>query len=211
MKRYRRWWPFAAALLVWASRPAWADLPGRFDYYVLALSWSPQYCAGSQASDDPQCRRPYGFVVHGLWPQHERGWPQDCGKGEWLPDALIERMLPLMPSRKLILHEWRKHGVCSGLGAQGYFNAVERAYRSVRIPERYRAPRDYLRVSPTQLESDFRAANPALRPDGITLECSGNYFKEIRICMDKQLQPRACGSDLRDRCGGQTTLRPSRP
>jgi len=188
-----------------------ADAPGRFDYYVLALSWSPQYCASSTAGSDPQCSRPFGFVVHGLWPQHERGWPQDCGKGEWLPESLIERMLPIMPSRKLVLHEWRKHGVCSGLGAEGYFSAVERAYRAVRIPERYRSPRDYLRVSTTQLEADFRAANPALRPDGIALECSGNYLKEIRLCLDKSLAPRACGSDVRDRCGAQTTLRPSRP
>ena len=81
--------------------PARADLPGRFDYYVLALSWSPQYCAGPGARGDPQCARPYGFVVHGLWPQHERGWPEDCGKGEWLSERLIERMLAIMLERML--------------------------------------------------------------------------------------------------------------
>lgn len=190
--------------------PARADLPGRFDYYVLALSWSPQYCAGPGARGDPQCARPYGFVVHGLWPQHERGWPEDCGKGEWLSERLIERMLAIMPSRKLVLHEWRKHGVCSGLGAEAYFAATEQAYRSLRIPARYQSPRDWLRLAPKEIEADFRAANPALRPEGLALECSGNYFRELRVCLDKSLAPRACGADLRDRCGAQTTLRPSR-
>lgn len=207
MIRSGRW---LAAVLLGLAGCAAADAPGRFDYYVLALSWSPQYCASDNARGDPQCSRPYGFVVHGLWPQHERGWPKDCGRGEWLPEALIERMLPIMPSRKLVLHEWRKHGVCSGLGAEGYFAATERAYRSIRIPERYRSPRDWLRLAPVQIEADFRAANPALRPEGLALECSGNYFRELRICLDKSLQPRACGADLRDRCGAQTTLRPSR-
>lgn len=188
-----------------------ADQAGRFDYYLLSLSWSPQYCAGAAGDGDPQCRRPYGFVVHGLWPQHERGWPEQCGKAEWLPESLIERMLPLMPSRKLILHEWRKHGVCSGLDAQGYFTAVERAYRSLHIPERYRAPRDYLRLSPATLEADFGAANPALRPEMMALDCRGNYLSELRICLDRQLRPRRCGADLRDRCGSLAVLRPSRP
>lgn len=188
-----------------------ADPPGRFDYYLLALSWSPQYCASEARPGDSQCRRPYGFVVHGLWPQHERGWPKNCGQGEWLPEALIARMLPIMPSRPLILHEWKKHGVCSGLGAEGYFDAVERAYRSLRIPARYAAPRDYLSLTPAALEADFRAANPGLRPEMLAVQCSGNYLRELRVCMDRQLQPRACGAEVRDRCGAQAVLRPSRP
>lgn len=199
-----------AALLLALASGAQADAPGRFDYYLLALSWSPQHCAGKAAQADPQCRRPLGFVVHGLWPQNERGWPQYCGQAGWLPEPLIERMLPIMPSRKLILHQWKKHGVCSGLEAPAYFATVERAYRAIRIPARYHAPGDYLRVSPAMLEADFRTANPALRPDGIALECSGNYLREVRICLDRTLQPRRCGVDLVDRCGAQTTLRPSR-
>ena len=34
-----------------------ADETGRFDYYVLSLSWSPSYCARAGRSADPmQCR-----------------------------------------------------------------------------------------------------------------------------------------------------------
>ena len=55
--------------------------PGKFDYYVLALSWSPSYCQAAQErapnrAPDQQCSgRPFSFVVHGLWPQYERGFP----------------------------------------------------------------------------------------------------------------------------------------
>lgn len=206
-----RRWPLGLLLAFALAGVVRADPPGRFDYYLLALSWSPQYCASEARPGDSQCRRPYGFVVHGLWPQHERGWPKDCGQGEWLSEALIARMLPIMPSRPLILHEWKKHGVCSGLGAERYFEAVERAYRSVQIPERYTAPRDNLSLAPATLEADFRAANPGLKPDMLAVQCSGNYLRELRICLDRQLQPRACGAEARDRCGKQVVLRPSRP
>src|SRR6478752_5799189 len=54
---------------------------GDFDFYVLALSWSPGFCetAGSGRERD-QCKdgAGLGFVVHGLWPQNERGFPSEC-------------------------------------------------------------------------------------------------------------------------------------
>src|SRR6266702_47119 len=55
--------------------------PGKFDFYVLALSWSPSFCeaAGDRAQGQPECgARPYSFVVHGLWPQYEKGFPEYC-------------------------------------------------------------------------------------------------------------------------------------
>src|SRR5690606_775520 len=55
---------------------------GVFDYYSLVLSWSPTYCASAKSTEgEPQCRRdarPYAFVLHGLWPQYERGYPEYC-------------------------------------------------------------------------------------------------------------------------------------
>ena len=195
-------------LLPFAAR---ADQPGRFDYYVLALSWSPQYCAAEdQPQSNPQCTRPYGFVVHGLWPQHERGWPKNCGMGEYLGNGLIERMLPLMPSKQLVIHEWKKHGVCSGLKAQQYFSAVEQAAAAVKMPARYRRLPDYLTLSVRELERDFITANPQLKADGIAVQCGGRYLRELRICLNKDLSPRACASDVRDNCRGSVVLRPVR-
>jgi ribonuclease T2 len=83
---------FAALLLALAGVTGTASAqdrrqnePGKFDYYVLALSWSPSFCAANaerapaRSKPDPQCGpRPYSFVVHGLWPQYERGFPEFC-------------------------------------------------------------------------------------------------------------------------------------
>jgi ribonuclease T2 len=126
---------FAALVTVAIATAAVAqnqNEPGKFDFYVLALSWTPSYCEaeGDRRGGDEQCNRgrPYSFVVHGLWPQYERGFPNSCvTPAPWVASGLIRSMLDLMPARGLIVHEWRTHGTCSGLGPENYFNAVGRA------------------------------------------------------------------------------------
>ena len=95
------------------------NAPGQFDFYVLALSWSPSYCeaAHERAPDrapDQQCAgRPFSFVVHGLWPQYERGFPSFCQvPAPRLTRRIVGSMLDLMPSPRLIFHEWDRHGTC---------------------------------------------------------------------------------------------------
>jgi ribonuclease T2 len=183
--------------------------PGVFDYYLLALSWSPTYCAERRDDrSDPQCNgrsgRPYAFVLHGLWPQHERGWPQDCRSSDrgWVPGPVAERMLDIMPSKKLVFHEYRKHGTCSGLGVDGYFNLSRQLYEKVKIPPRFvRLTDDRLTISPGDLIGEFLAANPDLKPDMIAVQCggSGNRLKEVRICFDKGGAFRACGRNENQR------------
>jgi ribonuclease T2 len=202
--------PLFAVLLLGVATSTAADPPGQFDYYLLSLSWSPQYCAGAHHDDGEQCARPYAFVVHGLWPQNERGYPRDCRSPRRVSDATIEHMLPLMPSRGLVIHEWRTHGACSGLGAEEYFGTVERAYQGIRIPERYQSLDHYLSVSPQQLKHDFITANPQLRESGLAVQCSGHYLREVRVCLNRDLQPRDCGADIEDDCNGNATLRPVR-
>lgn len=208
----------ATALLAFCGSAVFVDAaraegkPGRFDYWVLALSWSPQHCATTPRADATQCgaRRSYGFIVHGLWPQYERGFPSSCGKAAYVPEALIDGLLPIMPSKPLILHEWRKHGTCSGLDAPHYFGTLRRAFEKLSIPSAYRDLAQPLLQSPRQIESAWMRSNPALRADGIALQCSGRYFSELRICYDRQLVPRHCGPDLDDRCGAQALFRPLR-
>jgi ribonuclease T2 len=185
------------------------DEPGRFDYYVLALSWSPTYCAdGGDRRKDPQCDarggRPFAFVLHGLWPQYERGWPQECKSADrgWVPGPVADRMLDIMPSKRLIFHEYRKHGTCSGLGVDGYFALSRQLYEKVKIPPRFvRLTDDRLTVSPSELVADFIAANPDLRPDMMVVECggAGNRLKEVRICFTKEGAFRACGRNENQR------------
>lgn len=184
----------AAALPVRAG-----GAPGVFDYYVLSLSWSPSYCAGeSRGSTSPQCSgaRPYAFVLHGLWPQYESGWPESCPTGNKprVPGRLVSAMLDIMPARGLVNHQYRKHGTCSGLGPDAYFRTARRAFESISIPARYLSPRKPVTVSPREVEDDFIKANRGLRPDMISIACGrGNRLREVRICLTRELTPRPCG------------------
>jgi ribonuclease T2 len=188
--------------------------PGIFDYYVLALSWSPQFCAGPNGSSEPgQCsgERRFGFVVHGLWPQYERGYPRDCAPPSALDEALVKRMLPLMPSPRLVVHEWNAHGTCSGLSPTAYFTQIEKARAAVRIPADFQAPVKHVVVTARDLKAKFARANPALPGDAYRVACSGRYLSEVRVCLTKSLEGRACGPGLRDSCReGEIILRPLR-
>ena len=183
-------------------------VPGRFDYYALVLSWSPTYCAGNPRSErDPQCSRsngrPYAFVLHGLWPQYERGFPDSCPTPEqpFVKDRTIDRMLDIMPSRPLVIHEYRKHGVCSGLQPDGYFDLARRLYQKVKVPARFVSPTSNQMVDTLQVIGDFVAANPGLRPDMLGVACGGpgNRLREVRVCFSREGEFRACGGNENQR------------
>jgi ribonuclease T2 len=177
--------------------------PGVFDYYVLSLSWSPEHCASlAGARDTVQCaeERRYGFVVHGLWPQYERGFPESCDAPSPVTPANSQRMLPLMPSRQLIQHEWQTHGTCSGLDQITYFDTIQRARGGLRVPAGYTAPVQEINVSPVDVKRKFVAANPGFGEDSVRVLCSGRFLSEVRVCLSKELKPRSCGADLRDTC-----------
>lgn len=177
--------------------------PGVFDYYLLALSWSPTYCADTgERRSDPQCEprpsRPYAFVLHGLWPQYERGWPRSCRSPDrgYVPRSVADSMLDIMPSDKLVFHEYRTHGTCSGLGVEGYFQLARKLHDKVKIPRRFVGlTDDRFMIAPGELVREFVAANPQLRPDMIAVQCGGpgNRLREVRICFDKGGNFRACG------------------
>src|ERR1043166_4162008 len=143
--------------------------PGKFDFYVLALSWSPSFCeaAGDRAQGQPQCgARPYAFVVHGLWPQYEKGFPEFCQvPAPRLDRNIMRSMLDLMPAPGLIYHDWDKHGTCTGLAARGYFDTIRKARAMMKIPNAYLGLKDALTVTPDEIESAFVAANPGLPRD----------------------------------------------
>jgi ribonuclease T2 len=172
--------------------------PGQFDFYVLALSWSPTFCQesaerGREQREQCGTGRPYAFVVHGLWPQYDRGFPRDCQvPAPRLNREIMNSMLDLMPAPRLIYHEWDRHGTCSGLSAQAYFDLVRKARTTVKIPAVYSAPQSTLTVSPDEIEEAFANANPGLPRTGIAVTCGGTRLGEVRICMGKDLQFREC-------------------
>ncbi|MBB6307327.1 ribonuclease T2 family protein [Xanthobacter tagetidis] len=197
------------ALLLAGLLPAGAsaqqDVPGRFDFYVFSLSWSPSWCEtqGAEADREPQCSRarPFAFVVHGLWPQYARGFPQYCVRpAPFVPNDLLRSMTEVMPSRGLVLHQWRKHGTCSGLGAQGYFDLVRRAKAKVAIPAEFQRLNTYRMVAPAEVEAAFRAANPGLAPDMISVDCDSRRLREVRICMSRDLAFTPCPEVDRRAC-----------
>jgi ribonuclease T2 len=188
--------------------------PGKFDFYVLALSWSPSYCQdteerGRDGGQQCSAARPYSFVVHGLWPQYERGFPQRCEvPAPRLNRELMTSMLDLMPAPRLVYHEWDTHGTCSGLGANGYFDLVRKARDSVKIPDTYSSPDKSLSVAPDEVEEAFMKANPGLSRSAIAVTCNSTRLSEVRICMSKDLKFRDCPEVDRRACRRDKVLMP---
>jgi ribonuclease T2 len=181
---------------------------GQFDYYALVLSWSPTFCAGPQRRNfEPQCDardgRRHAFVLHGLWPQFERGSPEFCETRDrpFVPQPVIERMLDIMPSPRLVIHEYRKHGTCTGLDPAGYYEVSRKLFAKVSIPPRYVNLAGPMFIGPAELAQEFVAANPGLEPDMIAIECrgTGNRLRAVRICFSREGSYRACGANERQR------------
>jgi len=171
--------------------------PGQFDFYVLSLSWSPSFCEAAGERGTPpqqQCAtRPYSFVVHGLWPQYEKGFPEFCQQpAPRLDRNIVSAMLDLMPAPRLIFNEWDKHGTCSGLSPNAYFENVRKARALVKIPDDYLEQKEPLMVTPDEVEEAFVKANPGLARDAIAVTCDSRRLSEVRICVGKDLRFRAC-------------------
>lgn len=188
--------------------------PGKFDFYVLALSWSPSYCASVEERsrhDDRQCGgRPYAFVVHGLWPQYERGFPSYCTvPAPRIGRALADGMLDLMPSPRLVYHEWDRHGTCSGLSATAYFGAIRQARAKIKIPEAYSGLEKPMQVSPAEVTENFLKANPSLAREDIAVACDDKRLTEIRICLGKDMSFRACPEVTQRACRRDKVVMPA--
>jgi ribonuclease T2 len=190
---------------------------GGFDYYVLVLGWSPSYCAADEAKgrDDSQCEgKRRSFTLHGLWPQYVEGWPQDCwtARRPWVPEKIISEMRDIMPSKGLIIHEYRTHGTCAGLSPEQYFAVARDLYERVAIPPRFSVLTDQLRLSPDDIESEFLGANPWLKADMISVTCKRGALRDVRICFAPDLFPRSCGAnEARRLCrASEVTLSPAR-
>jgi ribonuclease T2 len=177
------------------------NTPGDFDFYVMSLSWSPDYCAGSNVNDAQQCSigKKLGFVLHGLWPQYNRGYPADCSNVP-LPKDVQQKFPNLFPSSKLYTHEWDKHGTCSGLKPQDYLALAKTVKESIVIPTAYRSPAKAFRTTIDQLKADFVSANPTVSADALAVQCSGSgrYLQELRACFSREGQPIACSQEVQN-------------
>jgi len=203
---------FAGSLFLASLSPALSELArendaGQFDFYVLSLSWSPSFCAtaaerGNGRGPTPQCGvRPYSFVVHGLWPQYDKGFPEYCEvPAPRLNRGIVSSMLDLMPAPRLIYNEWDKHGTCSGLAARDYFDTVRKAREAIKIPAQFGDLHEPLSVTPAAVQEAFIKANPGLSASSMAVECDKKRLTEVRICLSKELQFRDCSEIVRRSC-----------
>ncbi len=181
------------------EEPGSIGQPGNFDFYILVLSWSPEYCNSTGNQDSQQCSvgRKLGFVLHGLWPEYDKGYPSNCSTAR-LPENVKTKYAGLYPSPALFDHEWEKHGTCSGLSPDSYLALSRKLKESVLIPSRYQSPEQPVRVSTAQLKQDLVAANTKISESALAPFCSGSgrYLQELYVCFTTEGQPRACSTEI---------------
>jgi ribonuclease T2 len=181
------------------GRPASINVPGDFDFYVLALSWSPDFCASPVGKYSEQCgpgKNP-GFVLHGLWPQYQHRFPQNCSSVPF-PSQLIREFPGLFPNDRLYAHEWRRHGTCSGLLPREYLSLAQKLKQAAYLPPRYLQLREPARTTTAALKKEFKIMDVSLADDGIAIFCSGSgrFLKEVFLCYSRLGKPTACGSEI---------------
>ncbi len=192
------------------------NAPGQFDFYVLALSWSPSFCEASherapERAPDPQCGgRPFSFVVHGLWPQYEQGFPGFCQvPAPRLDRTIVSSMLDLMPSPRLIFHEWDRHGTCSGLSQAAYFEAVRKARAVIKIPAEFIELDKPVMVKPGDVADAFVKANAGLSRADIAVACDSKRLSEVRVCLNKDFSFHDCPEVTRRACKRDSIAMPA--
>ena len=172
-----------------------ADAGVPFDYYLLTLSWAPDFCAAPGGNKDPRecgAGKNIGFVVHGMWPQNEQPQQPKCPPGSPVSQDVITPTLRYIPTESLIQHEWTNHGACTGLSSADYFAKLRQARDSVKIPSELTTLKAQTSESAAQIEAQFAAANPGFPPAAFRATCTNGALQEARICLDKNLSPRAC-------------------
>ncbi|RJE80389.1 ribonuclease T2 [Paracoccus sp. JM45] len=186
------------------------DVAGQFDYYVLAVSWQPSWCASTgDDRDAPECKAGTArdFSIHGLWPQNESGWPEYCNTRERDPSRReSQAMSDVMGSGGLAWYQWQKHGRCTGLSSADYYQTTRDALQAINIPQVFDDLARDISIPPTVIEDAFIEANPDFRRDGITIGCRSNALTEVRICLTRDLEPRDCAPDARRDCSQPSIL-----
>jgi len=198
------------SLATMGQSPKPHNAPVSFDYYLLSLSWAPNYCAEHPTDKSKECKtgNHTAFVLHGLWPSNNEGkQPVSCEKTKPVPARVVQHMMQYFPSRALIHHEWVRHGTCSGLSSPDYFGEVERAFKSVQVPERYRTLTQKQQFKPSDIEQDFAQANSA-PPGAFRVSCHAGALVGLEACLDKDLKFQACPKAANECPSSQVSVAP---
>lgn len=158
-----------------------------------------------------QCRegRNAGFIVHGLWPQNERSYPEFCRtrESDRVPASLGKQYLDIIPSMGLIGHQWRKHGSCSGLSQSDYLAVTRAALEGIVIPDALEDTSGE-RLNTPDIEAALIKANPGMTARGVAVTCDAGRLEEIRICLTPGLSFRECPDVDRAGCKVKSITQP---
>ena len=165
--------------------------------YTLALSWSPEFCKPrkGQPRHARQCSGRagmFGLVVHGLWPDSGRSWPQWCSAQRQPQPREVAANMCISPSAALIARQWAKHGSCMARNPATYFKVTRILWEGLRIPDYDRVSREDDLTADT-IRTRFVDANPGWVHEavGVKLNARG-WLEELRLCYDKRFMPKAC-------------------
>ncbi len=180
-----------------ATRAPAAAKPADFDFYTLAMSWHSGFCNGRSR---PDCRGAKGdLVLHGLWPSRAKGaHPAFCdgsrkqGFCGYAPLELStdtrDALDTVMPGSQVCLdrYQWHKHGSCSGLNPQRYF-------------EQTVAYSQWLRHAPPANKMRLNSGGSVSRAavldwfaewgfgGAVSLHCKDGYLEEVRLYLQPNL------------------------
>jgi ribonuclease T2 len=176
------------------TRPTFAAPAAPFDFYLLNLSWSPEYCHSHPSA--AECAAHASFVLHGLWPENAGGQnPENCSNAPGPSDPSAYR--DIYPDAGLLEHEWSTHGTCTGLSPDEYFNEARAADHFVAIPASLSHLTSQVSMPPNQILMLFTQANPLIPRSSFALTCGSNYLTAVEVCLDKTLHPVACSAVVR--------------
>ena len=173
--------------------------PKDFDYYLLALSWSPSYCAGrSGPSTEFQCQlNHFGFVVHGLWPQYAANsgrkdkYPRFCTTPTPVPSEVVKASLCTVPGEKLIQCQWANHGTCSDFDQPAqYYGKIRQLTAALTLPKLAAG-----RQTAGAIAKAVADANKSINLPLAAIRVASSYdrttksqiFSEIRLCYSRDL------------------------
>ncbi len=170
---------------------AMTSAPGQFDFYVLNLSWSPEYCQGHPGA--AECAQHRAFTLHGLWPQNTNGtYPEDCSDAPG--PANPSQYADIYPDATLLQHEWQTHGTCSGLGPDAFFELARKAEQSIHIPGGLSNLTQQTSLPPAQIITMFTQSNGSVPASGVAISCGNNYLTAVEVCLDKNLKAESCSA-----------------
>ena len=194
------------------------------DMYVLAYTWTPEFCYGTTGypgCTDTQSYWGNHYTLHGLWPQYSSGgYPADCTTEAYDVESADyvgwDDMTEYWPEVEYAVtdpeytsfwdHEWTKHGTCSGLTQDTYFQTTINLIKSYGTPQSLINAADAkTTLSASTLRNDMGGASFA------SLQCvSGKYLSGAYTCWKASnglpVSQIACPSDVikEDSCSSST-------